>query len=70
MASVYTEGSLFDVLLDCSQFVESAKERGEAGLSRADLLDGLERRLSLALGKLAAVPTCTSFCLYTGPIDG
>ena len=67
MASVYAEGSLFGVILECSQFVESARHNE---LPREDLLDCLERRLSLALGKLAAAPTCTSFCLYTGASDG
>lgn len=57
------------VLLECSRYVDAQREAGEAGLSRADLLDALERRVSLALGKLVAAPTCTSFCVYRASDD-
>lgn len=60
--SYYAGGTLFDALLECSTYVERA--RSDDALSRSDLLDGLESRVSVALGRLAAVPTCTSFCLF------
>ena len=63
--SYYAGGTLFEALLDCSSFVERA--RTDEALSREDILDGLETRVSVALGRLAAVPTCTSFCLFKEP---
>jgi hypothetical protein len=38
--------------------------RNNPSQSKEDVLDGIESRLSLLMGKLVAHPTCTSFTIF------
>ena len=46
-------------LLECAEFIE--KQRHDPATTKEDVLDSLERRLSLLVGKLASQPTCAAF---------
>ena len=54
--------SFLQMLLECSQFVERA--RHDPTNSKADVLDSLETRLSLLIGKLLAHPTASTFSVF------
>ena len=53
-------------MLECSAKIDEM--RANPVWSKADVLDAWERRMGLLIGKLVAVPTCTSFCLLGGAI--
>ncbi len=62
-SSIYATPVTFkDMLLKCSEYMEEA--RNNPGQSKEDVLDGIESRLSLLMGKLVAHPTCTSFTIF------
>ena len=54
-----------EMLLECSSFIE--KCRHDRLGSKDDLLDSMERRISLLIGKMASYPTCTSFYVMLDP---
>ncbi len=64
--TLYTEPPTFmGMLLECTQFLERARQDPTSG--KEDILDSMEMRLSLLVGKLAAQPTSTSFQICVGP---
>ncbi len=67
LRTIYAEPLTFmDMLLECSQFVD--RSRHDPTSSKMDVLDSMENRLSLLVGKLASQPTCEAFVIY--PQDG
>jgi hypothetical protein len=51
--------TFMEALLECSAFLEQQRVNSEA--SKDDVLDSMERRISLLVGKLAAQPSCAAF---------
>lgn len=68
--TIYTDPPTFmGMLLDCAQYVE--KCRHDPTCSKEDVLDSMENRLSLLVGKMACHPTSCSFqILLDPPNDG
>jgi hypothetical protein len=61
--TIYAEPFTFMVmLLECSQFIDKA--RHDATSSKADVLDSMENRVSLLIGKLASQPTSAMFSVH------
>jgi hypothetical protein len=54
--------TFFDALQESIQFVEES--RLNEGMSKADVLDSVEKRLSFLMAKLLAAPTSTSFSVF------
>lgn len=54
--------TFLEMLLECANFVEA--QRRDPLSTKADVLDSMERRLSLLVGKMVAHPACTSFAVY------
>ena len=54
--------TFFDALQESIRFVEES--RLNEGMSKADVLDSVEKRLSFMMAKLLAAPTSTSFCVF------
>jgi len=59
--------TFLDMLLECSQFLDQA--RRDPGSSKMDVLDSLEQRLSLLVGKLASQPTAAAFAIIPAPLE-
>ncbi len=60
--TLYAEPLTFmDMLLECSRFIDAA--RHDEAASKADVLDSMENRVSLLVGKLAAYPTSAAFAV-------
>ena len=51
--------TFMDMLVECSQFIEKA--RHDPTHTKEDVLDSMENRLSLLVGKMASSPMCTTF---------
>ena len=63
MSSFYSYPPTFlETLLSLTQFVEES--RLNPAIDKEELALGVEKRASLLIGKLVAVPTCTAFCIY------
>jgi hypothetical protein len=52
-------------LLECAQYIE--QQRHDPATTKTDVLDSLERRVSLLVGKLASQPTCAAFRILPAP---
>ena len=66
LRSVYTDPPTFmDMLLECSKFIDQA--RRDTLCTKEDVLDSMETRLSLLVGKLASQPTSASFAIHFPP---
>lgn len=64
--NIYADPPTFmGALLETAQFIEKA--RHDPGSSKEDVLDSLEKRLSLLVGKMAAHPTCCAFAIDLSP---
>jgi hypothetical protein len=64
--TIYTEPPTFlGMLLDCTQYVDRC--RHDPTCSKEDVLDSMENRLSLLVGKMAAYPTSASFQVLLDP---
>jgi hypothetical protein len=57
--------TFMDMLLECSHFLDDA--RRDEGATKGDVLDSMERRLSLLIGKLASQPTSATFAVQLQP---
>ena len=58
--NIYADPPTFlGMLVECAQFIERA--RHDPTSSKEDVLDSLENRLSLLVGKMAAHPVSTAF---------
>jgi len=64
--TIYTDPPTFmGMLLECTQFIEKARQ--DPTSTKADVLDSMEMRLSLLVGKMAAQPTSASFQIVVTP---
>ena len=64
--SIYTDPPTFmGMLLECTQFLEKA--RMDPTSTKEDILDSMETRFSLLIGKMAAQPTSSSFQIIVTP---
>lgn len=57
-----TPTTFMEVLLDASRVLEEA--RHNEAVTKQDLIDSMEGRVSIMIGKLASTPTTTSFCIF------
>jgi hypothetical protein len=58
--NIYADPKTFmEMLLECAQFIE--KSRHDETSSKTDVLDSMENRLSLLVGKMASHPTSCTF---------
>ena len=61
-ASFYApDHSFLSLLLEAGHFLDRCRE--DAQVSKDDVLDSMENRLSVLTGKLAAHPTAAAFCV-------
>ena len=54
--------TFFDALQESIKFVEDS--RANDAMSKTDVLDSVEKRLSFIMAKLLGAPTSTSFCMF------
>lgn len=54
--------TLMQLLIECSEFLEIARE--DKGMAKEDVVDSMEERISIIMGKLVALPTATSFSMF------
>jgi len=60
---VYTDPPTFmQMLLECGEFID--RSRRDPLCTKDDVLDSMENRLSLLVGKLASQPTSASFAIH------
>ena len=57
--------TLFDILDDAMIALEQF--RRSADVTKADVLDSMETRLSIAMRKMLATPMSTSYCIFRPP---
>jgi len=57
--------TLLDMLVECSHFIDRA--RTDAGCSKMDVLESMETRVSLLIGKVVSHPTSTAFAIFPQP---
>jgi prephenate dehydrogenase len=64
--NIYSDPPTFmGVLVECAQFIE--KSRHDPTSSKEDVLDSMENRLSLLVGKMASHPLCGTFRVELEP---
>lgn len=56
--------TFMEMLLEFTNYIEHARQ--EPTTTKTDVLDSMENRMSLLVGKLASHPTCTAFVLSMG----
>jgi hypothetical protein len=58
--NIYANPPTFmETLVECAQFIEKA--RHDTSSTKEDVLDSMENRLSLLIGKMASHPVCSAF---------
>ena len=57
--------TFLEALLECAAYIE--QQRHDPATTKGDVLDSMERRVSLLVGKLAAQPTCAAFQIVPAP---
>jgi hypothetical protein len=63
LRTIYAEPPTFmEMLLECSRFIDSS--RHDAGSTKEDVLESMEKRVSLLIGKLASQPTSAAFAIH------
>jgi hypothetical protein len=55
--------TLMDMLVECAQFIDKSRLDESA---KADVLDSMERRITLLVGKIVAHPTSTAYAIPWG----
>jgi len=54
--------NFFESLRSCVSYLEQC--RRDPGMTKDDVLDGIEERVSVMLNKALSAPTATSFCVF------
>jgi hypothetical protein len=54
-------------MLECSEFIDKARK--DTSVSKDDVLDSMEARMSFLIGKMAASPTCMPFRIFPDPSE-
>jgi hypothetical protein len=54
--------TFFDSLRSCVSYIQTC--RADPGMSKDDVLDGIEERVSVMMGKALSLPTASSFCVF------
>ena len=54
--------NFFESLRGCVAYLQRC--RADPGMSKDDVIDGIEERVSVMLGKALSAPTATSFCVF------
>lgn len=54
--------NFFESLRSCVSYLERC--RRDQGMTKDDVLDGIEERVSVMLGKVLSAPTATSYCVF------
>jgi hypothetical protein len=66
--TLYAEPKTFlESMLECSEFLDKARK--DPGISKNDVLDSMEARMSFLIGKMAASPTCMPFRIFPEPSE-
>lgn len=67
-ASVYHKSSTFlEVLVETCQLLDKYKD--DASVTKLDVIETMEDKLSILSGKLIALPTATSFMMFKNNQD-
>jgi hypothetical protein len=68
LRTIYAQPPTFmEMLLECSQFIDKA--RHDPISSKMDVLDSMETRVSLLIGKLVSQPTAASLAIFPASTD-
>jgi hypothetical protein len=68
MSSIYAESTtFFEQLLETTQYLDKCKT--DKTISKEDVVESMENRLCMLIGKLISVPTSTSFALFKSNKD-
>lgn len=51
-----------DSLCDCVAYIERCRK--DPGMTKEDVLIGMEERVSVMMRKMLAAPTATSYCVF------
>jgi hypothetical protein len=62
MSSVVYPKSFFDAIRDSIEYIEECRRTDS--VSKTDMIDGMENRLSFMLTKVLATPTATSYSVF------
>lgn len=54
--------NFFESLRSCVSYLDRC--RRDPGMTKDDVLDGIEERVSVMMGKALSAPTATSFCVF------
>jgi hypothetical protein len=69
-SNIYVSPKTFmDMLLECAQFIERARHDETSTVTKADVLDSTENRLSLLVGKMASQPASCTFHIELAPVS-
>jgi hypothetical protein len=61
--ALYAEPRTFmESLIECSKLIDKCRKDGS--ISKEDVLDSMETRLSFLVGKMASSPTCMPFRVF------
>lgn len=65
LATTYyaTPNTFLDMLLELAGYIQTC--RYDELMTKADVLDSMEKRASFLIGKMGSHPTCTSFAVFT-----
>jgi hypothetical protein len=59
----YSQPTTFmEVLIETAQYLEHSKTN--TSITKEHLIESMENRISILVGKLTSVPTTTSFCIF------
>lgn len=61
-SAYYRPQTMMELLIESSEFLEGAKN--DKGMTKEDLIECMEERVSVIMGKLVAVPSATSFSMF------
>lgn len=62
-----TPQTFLEIIKDACDMLEKSKD--DVSVTKKDVIDSMEDRLSFIMGKLIAVPTHTSFALFRSNAD-
>jgi lipoate-protein ligase A len=54
--------NFFESLRSCVAYLERCKK--DPGMNKEDVIDGIEERVSVMMGKVLSEPTATSYCVF------
>lgn len=68
MSSIYADSTTFyEQLLETTHYLDKCKT--DKSITKEDVVESMENRMCMLLGKLISVPTSTSFALFRSNSD-